>query len=408
MKRLMKPSFYFLFLSALLVSTTISCSSDDDSGSTPVDGKSNYALWLQLGSWPNTTQYILGVDDLTTGSVSLVGNGAEVTSKADYGIIAKNGFYYYPSTSSNLGKMTKFEFKNNQLVVVKEVPFTYQNAINCYTWVDDNTLILIGTNGDATKVLYTVVNATTLEIKNGELALPALSEGFSAYNQGNVEYSNGKLYVAFSNMAVWPALAKPGMNIAVVNYPSFAVENVIESSIADGNGGSNMWMPTSGTDESGDVYMMFFADWMTATTSPTKIVRIKKGTSVLDSSYNFNLGSSLGNETGSGLWYIGNGKAVVKYIDSQIVAANPDALFTTKFALINLATNTVIKKLELPADKGSQLQNVITANGKVYIQVNAETSKDYIWEMNTSTGAVTPGVEIIGGYDYILRLDNLK
>ena len=406
MKRFIKPFFYFLFLSVLIIGTTISCSSDNDSGAA--DGKADYALWLQLGSWPNTTQYVVGVDDLTQGSVSLVGNGAEVTSKADYGIIAKNGFYYYPSTSSNFGKMTKFEFKNNQLSAVKEVPFTYQNSINCYTWVDDNTLILIGTNGDGDKVLYTVVNATTLEIKNGELALPAIPTGYTDYNQGNVEYSNGKLYVAFSNMAIWPALAESGMNIAVVSYPSFAVEKIIESSEADGNGGSNMWMPTSTTDESGDVYMMFFADWMTATTSPTKIVRIKKGTTTLDSSYSFNLGTALGGETASGFWYIGNGKAIVKYLDSKIVAANPSGLFNTKFALIDINAKTVIKKLDLPADKGSQLQNVITSDGKVYIQINAETTKDYVWQVNTTTGAVTPGVEIVGGYDYILRLDNLK
>lgn len=408
MKRFIRPSFYFLFLSTLIIGTTISCSSNDDSGSDSADGKADYALWLQLGSWPNTTQYVVGIDDLTKGTVSLIGNGAEVTSKADYGIIAKNGFYYYPSTSSNFGKMTKFEFKNNQLSVVKEVPFTYQKSINCYTWVDDNTLLLFGTNGDGNKVLYTVVNATTLEIKNGELALPAIPSGYKSYNQGNIEYSNGKLYVAFSNMAIWPAPAESGMNIAVINYPSFAVENIIESSEADGNGGSNMWMPTSCTDESGDVYMMFFADWMTATTSPTKIFRIKKGTSVLDSSYSFNLGTALGGETAVGFWYVGDGKAIVKYEDSQILAGNPDAVFNTKFALINITTSTVIKKLDLPVDKGSQLQNVITSDGRVFVQVNAETTKDYVWEVNTTNGAVTPGIEIVGGYDYILRLDNLK
>ncbi|CAA9196219.1 hypothetical protein FLA105534_01014 [Flavobacterium bizetiae] len=410
MKRFIKPSFYFLFLSTLIMGITISCSSNDDSGNNDNsgDGKADYALWLQLGSWPNTTQYIVGVDDLTKGTVSLVGNGAEVTSKADYGIIAKNGFYYYPSTSSNFGKMTKFEFKNNQLAVVKEVPFTYQKSITNYAWVDDNTLLLFGTNGDGNKVLYTVVNATTLEIKNGELALPAIPTGYTSYSQGNIEYSNGKIYIAFSNMAVWPALAESGMNIAVVNYPSFAVEKIIKSSDADGKGGSNMWMPTSCTDESGDVYMMFFADWMTPTTSPTKVFRIKKGASALDTTYNFDLGTALGGETASGLWYVGNGKAIVKYLDSKIVAANPSTLFNTKFALINVATGTVIKKLDLPADKGSQLQNVITSDGKVFIQVNAETTKDYIWEVNTTTGAVTSGVEIVGGYDYILRLDNLK
>lgn len=408
MKRFMKPSYYFLFFSALLIGTTISCSSDDDSVVTTVDGKPNYALWLQLGSWPNTTQYVVGFDDLTTGSISLVGNGAEVTSKADYGIIAKNGFYYYPSTDSNFGKMTKFEVKNNNFSVVKEVPYTYISAIRSYTWIDDNTLVLMGMNGNADQILYTVVNATTLEIKNGALALPAIPAGYHSYFEGTLEFSNGKLFLAFANNGIWPQPAESGINIAVINYPSFTVEKIIESSQADGCGSGNMWIPSSTTDESGNVYMMFFANWMTPTSSPTRIVRITKGTTELDSSYNFDLGTALGGETGVGFWYVGNGKAIVKYADSSIMASNPDTPYNSKYALIDVVTAQVIKKLDLPVDKGSDIQNVMVSDGKVYIQVNAETAKDYIWQVNTSTGAVTPGIEIVGGYDYILRLDNLK
>ncbi len=95
-------------LSSLLLLTALagfqSCSKDSPAEEAANDQAPDYAVWLQVGSWPNTFQYVVGTNSLKTGVLSLSGNGVEVTGKADYGIIPHGGFYYYPSTSSNNGK----------------------------------------------------------------------------------------------------------------------------------------------------------------------------------------------------------------------------------------------------------------------------------------------------------------
>jgi hypothetical protein len=309
-----------------------------------------YTIWLQFGNWPNTTQYVVGTDDLTEGSVSLEGNGAEVTAIADYGIIPHNGYYYYPSTSSDFGKMSKFEFKDNKLSVVKEVPFTYQGAISAMTWIDDNTLILFGTNGDGDKMLYSVVDATTLKITNGEIALPALPAGYPQYFLGNVESSGGKIYLAYANGATWPAPSQPGIRIAVIDYPAMSVSGVITSATADAPGATTCGCPPPAY-RSPDVYMMFNASWMTDAASPSKILKIASGASQLDASFESNVGEALGGVATEGFWYVANGKAIVRYADPALEASG--SLHYFKFAVVDLQAKAAYKLSDIPADKGS-------------------------------------------------------
>ncbi|HEY9256889.1 hypothetical protein, partial [Chitinophaga sp.] len=172
---------------------------------------------------PNTTQYAVGVNSLTSGSVSLKGNGTEVTSKADYGIIAHKGFYYYPSTSSTIGRFSKFTLKNSKLSIVKEVPFTYQTGVTSYAWANDNTLILIGTNGDGNKVLCSVIDINTLSIQNSELPVQAIPNGYQGIATRGVEYANGKLYVGLAYTAIWPAPAYPKAIVAIFDFPSLSL-----------------------------------------------------------------------------------------------------------------------------------------------------------------------------------------
>ena len=408
MKQLVKSTFYFKALCTLAIVGLISCSNDDNNPDEQIidDGKSDFALWLQLGSWPNTTQYVVGVDDLTTGEISLEGNGDEVTSKADYGIVGRDGYYYYPSSSTDFGKLTKFEYKDNKLQVVKEVPFTYQNAINSSVWVDENTLVFIGRNGTFDKVIYSVVNTSDLKVTNGEFAFPELPEEYASITVDNVESVNNKLYISFNYVKQWPEKGGDFISVAEVEYPSMNVLSVSQDKRTYGMGGTNMWEQASDVDESDNIYMLFSPRWAFEATNVSALYKINNGQNSFDQSYFFNLTGDLGGEP-TGFWYIGNGKAIVKYIQTDMVG-NRDIKFNASFALIDVNQKTVIKKLALPLDKGSGLASVIVENGKAYIAVNAEKEKDYVWEVDSANGNVKAGLEIVGGYDYILRLDKLK
>lgn len=405
MKLSFKHTFYFSTL-VILMAGFISCSDDE---TQPDDGKPDFSVWLQLGSWPNTTQYVVGIDDLTSGEVKLEGNGAEVTSQADYGIVAHNGYYYYPSTSTDFGKLSKFEFKDNQMQIVTEVPFTYQSGISSHAWIDDNTLIFIGTNGDSDKLLYTVVDATSLTLKNGELDFPDVKEDYPYITGGHVEVIDGSIFISFNYTADWPDPAYPSIYLAEINYPDMTVSKITEDTRTLGNGGSNVWMSKSGMDEQGDAYMLFYPGWMyDSETNPAVVYRIKKGQNEFDQTYFFNLSNVLDGET-IGFWYVGNGKAIVKYEDAATIKNNPDASHYMAFALIDLYNGTVVKRLtDIPMDKGSYIENVVVDNNTAYIVSNSESGKDLVWECNPETGDVISGIEIVGGFDFILRLDLLK
>lgn len=403
-----KKLFLAVTLLSLLAGWSACTKFEDDDIATVDPGQTsdNYAIWLQLGSWPNTTQYAIGVNSLTSGAVSLKGNGVEVTSKADYGIIARNGFYYYPSTSSTNGRFSKFTLKNNQLATVKEVPFTYQTGVTSYAWANDNTLILIGTNGDGNKVLCSVINTNTLSITNSELKVNPIPAGYTGIATRGVEYANGRLYVGLVYTAIWPAPAYPKAIVGIYDFPSLSPVNQIEDNRSVGMGQSDMWMSGSTVDEKGDIYYLATPGWM-STTLPSAIYRIKNGTTAYDPGYFFNLNTSSLGGPAIALWGIGGSKGIVKY--QAVVSDNPDATHVFGYAVVDLANGTIIRKLnELPLDKGEMLETVVVDENNAYIMVNSESGKDYIWIYDIANGAVNPGLEIAGGYDYMLRIDKLN
>lgn len=386
-----------------LASFFSACSDSDDE--TPAT-EGAYTVWLQVGSWPNTFQYIVGTPSLKEGSVNLTGNGAEVTGTADYGIIPGNGFYYYHSPTK--GRFSKFTFENNTLSPALEVPFTHLSSIGGFAWANANTLVLIGTNGDSNKVLYSSVDVTTLQITNGELALPAIPTGFKYYQLGSVEIVNGKLFVALAYTQDWPEKASHTFNVAVVDYPSFNYVKMLTDDRSVGPGPSALWMPGSFVDEKGDTYIMTNPRWLYDGVA-SAIYRIKSGTTVLDANYFFKpLTSSLASEA-VGLWYLGNGQAILKYKDGTIADDGSDTAHIYGFAVVNIGDGTIVKKIsEIPLDKGEYLQNVVIEDGKAYILSNSQSGSDYVWEYDPATGKAVAGLEVVGGYDYMLRIDKLK
>lgn len=385
--------------SALLVGFT-SCDKGSDSPDPVDETQEKYLVWLQIGSWPNTTQYILGTNSLTEGSVNLTGHGAEVTGRSDYGIITKGGFYYYHNATT--GRFSKFKYEKELYTAIAEVPFTHLASVEGYTWINDKTLFLVGTDGDQKKVHYSVVDTETLKITNGVFEMPAIPTGYNYVSLGNIEYTNGKVFMQFGYTGDWPAPWQNKTNIGVIDYATLKYEKTLTDSRSAGPGTNKIWLSSSFVDEKGDAYFATNVEWSNLTSTPAAIYRIKAGTTVLDPTYYADK-ASIGHDA-VGLWHIGNGQAILKYIDRSVTSTH-----IYGFAVFNLETGKITKKLtEIPFDNDAYMQNVIVENGKVYFITNAETGKDYVYEYNMSTGAVKTGLELIGGYDYILRLDKMR
>jgi hypothetical protein len=192
-------------------------------------------------------------------------------------------------------------------------------------------------------------------------------------------------------------------NVAVISYPAMTTESTLSDTRTTTPGGPIVYAPASFIDENNDIY--FISDPVSGYDykSPSAVYRIKSGSTTLDPTYYFDFSSKVNNEMGAAMWYIENGKAIVR---TRMAGQSIDS--DHFYSLIDVKSGSFIKKLDLPADKGERMvQAVIVEDGNAYIAVNA-ADKDYIWEYNPTTDKLTHGAEFVGGIDYILRLEKIK
>ena len=389
---------------ALLGLALNGCSNDDDTEKTDPTVEGKYSAVLCVGSWPNTAYYIADVPSLTEGTISLQGNGAEMTGKVyAQDIVQKNGFYYHANFTS--GRLGKYHVENGALLVDKEVPFTWLNW-SSYAWADNETLVIFGTGESEGR--YAIVKVADMTVTTGKLNLEALPKGFDEYNIGFAEYRANKLFVGygfsssdFTNYPNMPVYSK--FHVAVINYPAMTTESTISDTRTTTPGGPVVYAPASFIDENNDIY--FISDPVSGYDykSPSSVYRIKSGSTQLDADYYFDFSAKVNKEMGAAMWYIGNGKAIIR---TRTAGQSIDA--DHSFSVIDIKNGAFIKKLDLPADKGERMvQAVIVENGKAYIAVNA-ADKDYIWEYDPASDKLTKGAEFVGGIDYILRLEKTK
>lgn len=400
MKRLINISAAVLAIVIVLVS--ISGCEKRNPGS--VEQGTQYSAILCVGSWPNTAYYISSIPSLTSGTISLKGNGAEMTGKVyAQDVIQKDGFYYHANAGS--GRLGKYHVENGVLLIDKEIPFSWLNW-SSYTWVDNNTLVIFGEGKGEAR--YAIVKVDKMTIKTGSLALNAIPNGFQVYNIGFAEYRDGKFFFGYGfgsndwtqypNMPVYPK-----SYISVIDYASMTIEKTIEETRSNGLGGSGVYAPCSFVDENNDLYFISDPVGIYDYTSPSAMYRIRSGSTDLDPTYFFDFSAACNSEKVPAMWYIGNGKAIVR---SRIDGPSIDT--DHYFRVIDVRTGALLKKLDLPVDKGERMVNaVIVEDGKAYIAVNA-VDKDYIWEYDPANDKLTKGVEFIGGIDYILRIEKLK
>lgn len=400
MNTLFKYTAKLLLFGTLL----ISISSCEKRNIGNVEEGTKYSAILCVGSWPNTAYYISSIPSLTSGSISLKGNGAEMTGKVyAQDVIQRDGFYYHMNSTS--GRLGKYHVENGTLIIDKEIPFAYLNW-SSYAWADNNTLVVFGEgNGEAR---YTVIKVDMMTIKTGKLNLSTIPNGFQQYSFGFAQYRDSKLFLGYgfgsTDWSQFPTMpVYPKSYVAVIDYHTMTVEKNLEETRSTGLGSLNIYAPSSFVDENNDLY--FISDPVSGYDykSPSVMYRIKSGSTEIDPGYFFNFSAAANNEKAPAMWYIGNGKAIVR---SRIAGESIDA--DHYYRVIDVKSGAMIKKLDLPADKGERMVNaVIVEDGKAHIAVNA-VDRDYIWQYDPATDQLTKGVEFVGGIDYILRIEKLK
>lgn len=402
--------FSMLLLMALGV-TFQSCSDDDDPVEVPgftIDGDYHFDIWVAVdrhgGMGRDVKTLVRSVNSLEADQpmIDFVGEGTEVNYKLTLENIIKGAYYYQVPVSGD--RFGKYTLSDNSIQVVQEQKFvtnTYSPRKYTHAWVDDNTLVIMAANGDATKVIWTKLDADLNILSEGTLSIGVPEGSAVLTTSGILTYSpkNNKLIYFYYGKE------KKGLNstaskifTAVIDPATMTVESNILSTWLDemvGSAYGELLQKCVFTDELGQVYLAGLtldADGV----ERSHLTRLNSAGNDLDASYDAfsNDGKLLAAE------YLGNGK-VLGYAREDALGTGIDS-YSHYYTIIDLntKTNTPIQYngVRLPYSGGRFSQRTAIVNGKAYIGVNPEDSNPCIYIYDTMTGKVEKGAEVAEGY----------
>lgn len=414
---------WMLMLAVLSLGLT-ACSDDDNNEpetSLPAEDGQHFDLWVALdkhggmGRDVHTLVRSMSSLDNSDEVISFQGEGTEVSQKLTLETIVK-GAYYYQIPVEPAGCFGKYIIKDNNIQVVQEQRFvtnTYSARKYCYAWLPNNTLLIIAANGEANKILWTKLNANDMTIiAEGELDVPLYNGGKAFTTSGICTYrpaDNTLFYFYYcKDRTGSKAVATSKFLVAVVNPDDMTVKSAKPNTLADemvGTAYGELLQKSSFLDERGNLYLACFSD--EADGEHSHLLRINAGEFDFDPSYDgfTNAGKLMACE------YAGNGKAVAYARDDQYGTLIDN--FSHYYTIIDLSSSTntrlAYNGTPLPYSGGRFSSRMATANGNVYVGIDAENQAPQIYIYNTATGNVSKGASLQSGvyFEQIRVLDNI-
>lgn len=371
----------------------------------------NYSIYI-MGK--DGKEYILETNSLDSGTLAPEKDGAEVNIKViDRNIIVKNGYYYHydRKTSSFL----KYVLEGKSLNPAGSLPLA-KFSIENYRWLGGDTLLLTGlSTPDFAQVKYVLFTTGNMKkIAGGNMEIPMPSGRFDNMSIGFVTPRNGKLLVGYTyhqQLSISDYATSDTTYISVLNFPQMTQAEMTKDWRSTYPGGINTVQTSSFSDERGDFYFMDCPGIALGNRPElfTAILRINKDRQTPDKSYFFNFSAAVGNHA-YGMWYLGGHQALIRAERKDLFRGLGDHYSTPhfEFYLTDLSTSKVIRKLDLPLDKGTRRECVIVKNDIAYISVNSPAEGNFIWIYNIRTGALKKGLELAGNTNFMLRIDKLR
>lgn len=409
-----KLNFLYSLMAALMLSVAfVACSDDDDNsngGNGTPDPVASYHYDLTVctdkhgGMNRDKSHYTLSVgslDDPNT-EFDFKGQGAEITDYTMESIYQGQYMYQVPNANNRFSKLL---FKNNKMTAVQEQVFktnTYKSRNYTHAWLKDNTLLIISTDGEHKKVLWTKLNPVDMSIIDEGTLNINVAEGYNVLTTTGVaayRKSDNKVFYFYYNKQETSGSSKttnePFFRIAVINPENMAVEREIvnkEASQCTASAYGELLQSTIFFDENDNLYISAF------TGKAGQLLRIKNGEYDFEAGYN-----ALPNAKGKLLTvqYMGNNKAFAYVGDGSGTSIDSFAYF---YAVIDLNSKTWSRVqyngADLPVSGGSfsQRSAVDTKKGKVYFGVDPENSQPQIYIYDIKTGQVSMGAKVAEGY----------
>lgn len=382
-------------LIALLMITA--CDSEDDNNPDPQISIPKYSVLASVGD----QEYLITTDDLTSGKISIVGQGLETNSFGS--AVTKDGYMYL--NNFNESTIDQYEVTENgwsKTLSISIAPLSPSGFFRGMQITERNELLLMNWPDDNGECPYAIISLPGFTVvTSGSVNIPDVA-GFDPVEIGGVVRDN-KIYLGtmYSNIGTWDSF--PDSLITwKFDYPTFQNPEMLVSTaslgtVAGFTGTSNI------IDENGDIYQQNIRSkhWYNMGTReemPTVFVRIRDGK--YDDSYSFNISDQFpGTVSLIGIQYAGNGIAYGKLLDEEATDEWEDAWANNFTSIVKIDLyNKTATKLNIPQGPFIAISEGVIDNGKLYLPISPVGEAAYIYEITVGGGAddFVKGAELDG------------
>ncbi len=411
--------YLFAILFALPILFATSCEGDNKEVETP-ESKVYYDLWVSIGGTSGMgssyTELVKGVESLSEDqNIDFKGTGTDVTSKLFLGSIIKDGYYYQvPRDKDRIGK---YKIENGAINTIAEVKFknnTLKDRRYTHAWIDDNTFVLFGADGESQKILWIKVDAENMTILDeGVLDIAPPSGKYkklSTSGIANFRKSDGKILYAYLYKTDGRIHREDHFLVAFINPKDMKIEKTIKEDRAEfmaGTAYGELNQHKTFFSDNGDYYIACNSVLPNAakhTQQQGSIVRIKNGTTEFDKSY---LGFVKNKGKLITVDYLKNDKALLYIEDPDKTSTDwSSKSFNCYYAVLDLNTDK-LSEIKLPYSQGLFSQRSVVVGDKAYVGINPKDAQPAIYVYDIASGKTTKGLSITEGYsfDRVVKLD---
>lgn len=408
--------FKFLLLSfmALFIALGMSSCSDEEEPKQDDDPTIiqdyHFDLWVALdrhgGMGRDVQTLVRSLNSLEADQpeITFQGLGTEVNSILSLETILKGAYYYQVPVSGD--RFAKYTIKDNQIQVVKERRFqtnTYSTRKYTHAWINDNTLVIVAANGDASKIIWTKLNADDMTIIDEgtlDVKMPEGGELFTTSGILTYRASDNKLfyfYYAKTGKAFGGKRVTPMMT-AVINPANMAVESdtpcFLDCEMV-GTAYGELLQTTTFIDGNSNLYIACVTDDADGN-EHSHLLKIPANSTSFDQSYDgFTANGKL-----ISVMYVGNNK-VVAYAREDKIGTKIDDFshyYTVLDVISKTSTPITFNGQRLAYSSGRFSSRMAYVNHKAYIGVDAEGQKPQIYIYDVTSGQTSLGATMASGY----------
>lgn len=408
-----KIKFLLLSFMALFIALGMtSCSNEDepkqDEDPTIIQDY-HFDLWVALdrhgGMGRDVQTLVRSVNSLDADQpeITFQGQGTEVNSILSLETILKGAYYYQVPVSGD--RFAKYTISDNRIQVVKERRFqtnTYSTRKYTHAWIDDNTLIIMASNGDGSKIVWTKLNADDMTIiaeGNLDVKMPEGGEIYTTSGILNYRASDNKLfYFYYAKTGGARGKRVTPMMTAVINPATMAVESdtpcFLDCEMV-GTAYGELLQTTTFIDGNNNLYIACVTDDADGS-EHSHLLKIPANSTSFDQNYDgFTAEGKL-----ISVMYIGDNK-VMAYAREDKLGTGIDA-FSHYYTVID-----VVSKVSAPVTYNGQRlayssgrfsSRMAYVNHKAYIGVDAEGQKPQIYIYDVASSQTALGATMASGY----------